>query len=57
MSSNALVNVVDFLSQNILQDLEADGRPILQLDSIRFLYSFRNQVNLLLLPFLFGVLY
>ena len=56
-SANALDDVVDFFSRNVIQDLQADAdtvHPIVQVDSIRFLYSFRNQASLLLLPFHFG---
>ncbi|KAL5498046.1 CSE1_1 [Sanghuangporus vaninii] len=47
-STNALVDVVDFFSRNVFEDLQADSdavHPILQVDSIRFLYSFRNQLT------------
>lgn len=46
-STNVLVDVVSFFSQNVFEDLQAaEGtvHPILQVDSIRFLYTFRNQV-------------
>ncbi|KAL5496088.1 CSE1_2 [Sanghuangporus vaninii] len=42
-STNALVDVVDFFSRNVFEDLQADSDAahlILQVDSIRFLYSF-----------------
>lgn len=48
-STNALVDVVEFFSQNVFQDLQAEAEavhPILQVDAIRFLYSFRNQASL-----------
>jgi exportin-2 (importin alpha re-exporter) len=47
-STNALVNVVDFFSQHVFQDLQAapgSVHPILQVDAIRFLYVFRNQLT------------
>lgn len=47
-STNALVDVVKFFSDHVFQDLQAElgtVHPILQVDAIRFLYTFRNQVN------------
>ncbi|KAF5343738.1 hypothetical protein D9756_011534 [Leucocoprinus leucothites] len=47
-STNPLVDVVQFFSEHIFQDLQApDGsvHPILQVDAIRFLYTFRNQLT------------
>lgn len=47
-STNALVDVVQFFSQHVFQDLQAEAdtvHPILQVDAIRFLYSFRNQAR------------
>ncbi|KAL4253719.1 XPO2/CSE1 family protein [Abortiporus biennis] len=47
-STNSLINVVDFFSQNVYQDLEADMKsvhPVLQVDAIRFLYTFRTQLT------------
>ena len=47
-STNALVDVVQFFSQHVYEDLQAEANsvhPILQVDAIRFLYSFRNQVS------------
>ncbi|KXN81985.1 Exportin-2 [Leucoagaricus sp. SymC.cos] len=47
-SINALVDVVQFFSEHVFQDLQAaDGtvNPILQVDAIRFLYIFRNQLT------------
>ncbi|EJD01973.1 Cse1-domain-containing protein [Fomitiporia mediterranea MF3/22] len=47
-STNALVDVVQFFSQNVFQDLQAEGtavHPILQVDAIRYLYTFRNQLT------------
>ena len=49
-STNALVDVVQFFSQHVYEDLQAEANsvhPILQVDAIRFLYSFRNQVSFL----------
>lgn len=46
-STNALVDIVQFFSEHIFQDLEADPgsvHPVLQVDAIRFLYTFRTQV-------------
>ena len=47
-STNALVDVVKFFSEHVFEDLQAqpnDVHPILQVDAIRFLYSFRNQLT------------
>ncbi|KAI0775001.1 Cse1-domain-containing protein [Trametes elegans] len=46
-STNALVDVVQFFSDHVFQDLQAEPgsiHPILQVDAIRFLYTFRNQL-------------
>ncbi|GBE78774.1 Importin-alpha re-exporter [Sparassis crispa] len=46
-STNTLVDVVQFFSNHVFQDLQADANsvhPILQVDAIRFLYTFRNQL-------------
>jgi exportin-2 (importin alpha re-exporter) len=42
------VDVVKFFSDHVFQDLQAVPgavHPILQVDAIRFLYTFRNQVH------------
>ncbi|KAJ7695191.1 importin alpha re-exporter [Mycena rosella] len=47
-STNALVDVVQFFSTHVFGDLEAQEgsvHPILQVDAIRFLLSFRNQLT------------
>ncbi|KAJ3756512.1 CAS/CSE protein [Lentinula raphanica] len=47
-STNALIDVVKFFSENVFQDLQAppgNVHPILQVDAIRFLYTFRNQLT------------
>ncbi|KIY43801.1 importin alpha re-exporter [Fistulina hepatica ATCC 64428] len=47
-STNALVDVVKFFSDHVFQDLQAVAgtvHPILQVDSIRFLQMFRNQLT------------
>ncbi|KAI0714440.1 armadillo-type protein [Cerioporus squamosus] len=47
-STNALIDVVQFFSDNVFQDLQAapgSVHPILQVDAIRFLYTFRNQLT------------
>ncbi|TFK45700.1 importin alpha re-exporter [Heliocybe sulcata] len=47
-STNALVNVVEFFSNNVLQDLQAPPssiHPVLQVDAIKFLYTFRAQLS------------
>ncbi|TFY78460.1 hypothetical protein EWM64_g5554 [Hericium alpestre] len=44
-STNPLLDVVQFFSDNIFQDLQANlgtVHPVLQVDAIRFLYTFRN---------------
>ncbi|KAI8071011.1 exportin-2-like protein [Gongronella butleri] len=46
--TNALVNVVDFFTSNILGDLQSEvnqGVPILKVDAIKYLYTFRNQLT------------
>ncbi|KAF7731911.1 importin-alpha export receptor [Apophysomyces ossiformis] len=45
---NALVNIVEFFTNNILSDLQSDvnaGSPILKVDAIKYLYTFRNQLT------------
>ncbi|KAJ8091228.1 importin-alpha export receptor [Marasmius tenuissimus] len=47
-STNALVDVVEFFSNNVFEDLQVEKtsvHPILQVDAIRFLYTFRNQLT------------
>ncbi|KAF5378153.1 hypothetical protein D9615_007619 [Tricholomella constricta] len=47
-STNTLVDVVKFFSDHVFQDLQAEQgtvHPILQVDAIRFLYTFRNQLT------------
>ncbi|KIS69121.1 putative importin-alpha export receptor [Mycosarcoma maydis] len=48
-STNELVNVVDFFSDNVLADLQSSSddspSPILQVDAIKYLYTFRNQLT------------
>ncbi|CAD7065516.1 unnamed protein product [Tilletia caries] len=47
-STNSLVNVVQFFSDHVFVDLQADSgsvAPILQADAIKYLYTFRNQLN------------
>jgi exportin-2 (importin alpha re-exporter) len=42
-----LVDVVKFFSEHVFEDLQAASgtvHPILQVDAIRFLLTFRNQV-------------
>lgn len=46
-ATNVLVDIVKFFSENVAQDLNVDGpavHPILQVDAIRFIYTFRYQV-------------
>ncbi|KAH7910550.1 CAS/CSE protein [Hygrophoropsis aurantiaca] len=47
-STNAQVDVVKFFSDHVYQDLQAPAgsvHPILQVDAIRFLLTFRNQLT------------
>lgn len=47
-STNVLVDVVDFFSQNVFADLQgAEGsvNPFLLVDAIKFLHTFRNQLT------------
>ncbi|KAG6820300.1 hypothetical protein H0H93_002564 [Arthromyces matolae] len=47
-STNTLVDVVKFFSEHVFQDLQAAQgtvHPILQVDAIRFLLTFRNQLT------------
>lgn len=47
-STNSLVDVVKFFSDHVFADLQAAAgavEPILQVDAIRYLYTFRNQVR------------
>jgi len=51
MSTNALGDVVRFVTEYVFQDLQAqmgDVHSILHLDAIRFLSTFRNQVRVTL---------
>lgn len=46
-STNVLVDVVKFFGQNVFSDLQAapgSVNPILTVDAIKFLHTFRNQV-------------
>ena len=45
-STNVLVDVVEFFGQNVFSDLQAPPgsvNPILTVDAIKFLHTFRNQ--------------
>ncbi|TAQ83709.1 hypothetical protein B7494_g7965 [Chlorociboria aeruginascens] len=46
-STNPLVNIVEFFQNNIANDLIADKgvEPILKVDAIKFLYTFRSQLT------------
>jgi exportin-2 (importin alpha re-exporter) len=46
-TTNSLVDVVDFFQQNIASDLLADTgvEPILKVDAIKYLYTFRSQLT------------
>ncbi|RIA85430.1 exportin-2-like protein [Glomus cerebriforme] len=46
--TNESVNVVDFFSKNMLPDLQTavdSGQPVLKVDSIKYIYTFRNQMT------------
>ncbi|CAO3609832.1 unnamed protein product [Mucor hiemalis] len=46
--TNALVDVVDFFSKHVLCDLQSDVNtdiPILKVDAIKYVYTFRNQLT------------
>ncbi|KAG8928760.1 importin-alpha export receptor [Tulasnella sp. 417] len=46
--TNGLVDIVKFFSENVAQDLQIEGHPahpILQVDAIRFIYTFRHQLT------------
>ncbi|KAG1138620.1 hypothetical protein G6F37_010384 [Rhizopus arrhizus] len=45
---NALVDVIDFFSRHVLCDLQSDVNselPILKVDAIKYVYTFRNQLT------------
>ncbi|CEI96205.1 hypothetical protein RMCBS344292_10371 [Rhizopus microsporus] len=45
---NALVDVINFFSQHVLVDLQSDVNselPILKVDAIKYVYTFRNQLT------------
>jgi exportin-2 (importin alpha re-exporter) len=47
-STNVLVDIIKFFSENVYQDLQAGVgtiHPILQVDAIRFIHTFRYQVR------------
>lgn len=46
-TTNSLVNVVEFFQNNIASDLVADTgvEPILKVDAIKYLYTFRSQLT------------
>ena len=46
-STNPLVDVIEFFQNNIASDLVSDDavEPILQVDSIKYLYTFRTQMS------------
>jgi hypothetical protein len=58
VSANVRVDIVQFFSEHVAQDLQdtsGNVHPILTVDAIRFLYSFRNQVSNVI-PLFFNVL-
>ncbi|KIO33067.1 hypothetical protein M407DRAFT_65856 [Tulasnella calospora MUT 4182] len=47
-TTNGLVDIVKFFSENVAQDTDIEGHavhPILQVDAIRFIYTFRYQLT------------
>ena len=45
-STNLMIDVVDFYNSNVLPDLQAaDHHPILKVDAIKFIHTFRNQLT------------
>ena len=46
-STNPLVNIVEFFQNNIAADLVSEGavEPILRVDAIKYLYTFRSQIS------------
>ena len=47
-STNHLVDIVEFFGQNVYADLQAapgSAHPILTVDAIKFLYTFRSQAS------------
>ncbi|CAJ0833401.1 119_t:CDS:10, partial [Entrophospora sp. SA101] len=45
---NDLVDVVEWFSANVLPDLQTvvdSGEPVLKVDAIKYIYTFRNQMN------------
>jgi exportin-2 (importin alpha re-exporter) len=45
-STNAYVDVLDFFQKNIAEDLTGTGvHPVLQVDSIKYIYVFRSQLT------------
>jgi exportin-2 (importin alpha re-exporter) len=46
-TTNSLVDVVDFFQKNVASDLLADNgvEPILKVDAIKYLYTFRSQLT------------
>ncbi|KAK9467462.1 Cse1-domain-containing protein [Lipomyces arxii] len=56
-ATNMLLDVVQFFSENIAPDLfTADTHPILKVDAIRFIHTFRNQLTKAQLAETFSVL-
>nr|ASF90178.1 hypothetical protein SPAR07607 [Bartheletia paradoxa] len=45
-STNVLIDVVQFFSNNVYEDLNSEAvHPILQVDAIKYLHTFRNQLT------------
>lgn len=47
-STNVLIDIIKFFSENVYQDLDAEVgsiHPIIQVDAIRFIHTFRYQVR------------
>lgn len=46
-STNEFVNIIDFFQKNVAKDLISDVgvEPVLKVDAIKYLYTFRSQIN------------
>ncbi|TIB17584.1 hypothetical protein E3P92_01009 [Wallemia ichthyophaga] len=44
-STNQLIDVISFFSEHVFQHLQNPSHPILEVDAIKFLYTFRNQLS------------
>lgn len=44
-NTNKLIDVISFFSNNVFQHLQSASHAILEVDAIKFLYTFRNQLS------------